>query len=209
MGTFVAVGDSFTVGVGDDPEAGGWIQRTATALTSKGRIHDFRNLAARNVLLDDVLQQQLPKVGGRPRIISAIAGANDILVRRCDVDDVIEKADRLIDWAMSRAEMAVLTCTCPDFFADRSARLRRLSARVDTLNRHVHRRQRDAPRRLLVVDAHGILSDPSLWADDGLHANPKGHARLAEAATTTVLDAERQLNGGTGPQPPPEMSPVR
>jgi hypothetical protein len=92
----------------------------------------------------------------------------------------------------------VLTCTCPDFFADRSARLRRLSARVDTLNRHVHRRQQDAPSQLLVVDAHKILSDPSLWADDGIHANPQGHARLAEAATTTVLEAERQLNGGTG-----------
>jgi lysophospholipase L1-like esterase len=85
------VGDSFTVGVGDDPEAGGWIQRTATALTSAGRIHEFRNLAVRSVLLDDVLQQQVPKVGGRPRIISAIAGANDILVRRCDLDESSRK----------------------------------------------------------------------------------------------------------------------
>jgi hypothetical protein len=198
IGTLVAVGDSFTVGVGDDPEAGGWIQRTATALTSAGRIHEFRNLAVRSVLLDDVLQQQVPKVGGRPRIISAIAGANDILVRRCDLDDVIEKADRLIDWAMSRAEMAVLTCTCPDFFADRSARLRRLSARVDTLNRHVPstpaRRTEPAARRRRP-------QDPQRPEPVGRRRNPRkpqGHARLAEAATTTVLEAERQLNGGTG-----------
>jgi lysophospholipase L1-like esterase len=30
---WVAVGDSFTAGTGDDPDQGGWIARTAAALT--------------------------------------------------------------------------------------------------------------------------------------------------------------------------------
>jgi lysophospholipase L1-like esterase len=182
---WVAVGDSFTAGTGDDPDHGGWIARTAAALTRAGKIAAFHNHAERGVRIGDVLERQVPRVDGRARIISAIAGANDILVRRCSVPAVISRGDQLLDWALATADI-VLTCTCPDFFAGRSAQLSRLSARVDALNQHIAQRRHEIPQ-LIVIDAGQILADPSLWADDGVHANPRGHEQLADAATAALL----------------------
>ena len=54
---------------------------------------------------------------------------------------------------------------------------------------HVERRRREAPARVIVVDAHRILADPALWADDKIHPNPEGHQRLAEAATALLRQA--------------------
>lgn len=184
---WVAVGDSFTAGTGDDPRHGGWIARTAAALTRAGRIAAFHNHAERGVRIQDVLERQVPRIDGRARIISAIAGANDILVRRCSLPAVICRADQMLDWALDTADV-VVTSTCPDFFAGRSARLSRLSARVDALNQHVAQRCDDIPQ-LIVVDAGKILADPTLWAEDGVHANPRGHQQLAEAATAALLSA--------------------
>jgi lysophospholipase L1-like esterase len=186
---WVAVGDSFTAGSGDDPHQGGWIPRAAAALSEAGQIGGFHNYAERGVRLADVLESQVPRVSGRARIISAIAGANDILERRCSLSAVTDRADQLLDWALSKADI-VLTCTCPDFFAGRSGQLRRLSSRIDTINQHVQQRRRDIPN-LVVIDANGILADRDLWADDGVHANPQGHTLLARAATEVLFAALR------------------
>jgi lysophospholipase L1-like esterase len=182
---WVAVGDSFTAGTGDDPRHGGWIARTATALIRAGTISAVYNHAERGVQIEDVLERQVPSVDGRARIISAIAGANDILVRRCSLPAVITRGDRLLDWGLATADI-VLTSTCPDFFSGRSAQLSRLSARVDTLNQHIARRNHDTPR-LIVIDAYKILADQTLWAPDGIHANPEGHRQLADAAIPALL----------------------
>jgi lysophospholipase L1-like esterase len=182
---WIAVGDSFTAGTGDDPREGGWIHRTAAAVTRAGRVASFQNHAVAGARIDDVLQRQLPLVQGRARVISAIAGANDILDRRCSVSAVAERADRLIDWALGRAEI-VLTCTCPNFVTGRAVQLRRLASRIDTLNQHVERRRRETAS-LVVIDAYRILTDPGLWADDGIHANPHGHKELSQVATEVLL----------------------
>jgi hypothetical protein len=155
-----------------------------------GYIAAFHNHAERGVRIEDVLERQVPRVDGRARIISAIAGANDILERRCSLPAVISRGDLLLDWALATADI-VLTCTCPDFFARRSAQLTRLSARVDTLNQHIAQRSHDI-QRLLVIDANKILADPTLWANDGVHATPDGHEQLAAAATSALLLELRQ-----------------
>ena len=183
---WAAVGDSFTAGTGDDPYHGGWIPRAAAALKRSGKIAGFCNHSEPGVRLDDVLESQVPCVKGHPRVISAIAGANDILERRCSLPAVTDRADQLLDWALSKADI-VLTCTCPDFFAGRP-QLRRLSSRVDSLNRRLEQRRRDAPD-LVVVDAHRILANRGLWADDGIHPNPHGHTQLAKAATEILSAA--------------------
>jgi lysophospholipase L1-like esterase len=183
--TWIAVGDSFTAGTGDDPHHGGWVRRTATALTQAGRITEFRNHAEPGVRLEHVLSRQVPLVTDRADVISAIAGANDLLMPRSAPSTVIQEVDKLLDWALAMTDVVLMT-TCPDFFANRSGNLRRLSARVDTLNDHLERRRREAPARVIVVDAHGILADPVLWADDQIHPNPEGHQRLAEAAAALL-----------------------
>jgi lysophospholipase L1-like esterase len=178
---WVAVGDSFTAGTGDEPQHGGWVARTATALAQDGRVDSFRNLAKPGVRIDAVLHEQVPRVTDRVEIVSAIAGANDLMARRCDLQVLLRHVDTLLDWALDHAQL-VLTSTCPDFLVSRSAQLPRLAARIEAINKHVERRRLDAPGQLVVVDAHTILTDAALWSPDGIHANPHGHERLATAA---------------------------
>ncbi len=186
------MGDSFTAGTGDDPQYGGWIARTATALARAGRVGDFRNLAAPGAHLAAVLHDQAPLVVDRAEIISAIAGANDLMARRVDLAIVLQQMDELLDWALDHADL-VVTCTCPDFLVGRSARLPRLAARIDTVNEHVEQRCTDAAGRLLVVDAHAVMAEPALWAPDGIHANPRGHAQLTETAIPLLEQATISL----------------
>lgn len=155
----------------------------------RGLIDTFANHAEHGVPIADVIERQLPLVEGRHWCISVIAGANDLLAPRCDLDALATRVDAAMDAALTRADV-VLTSTCPDFFARRSARLSRLSARVDALNAHVRRREISAAGRIAVMDAHALLGDPTLWDADGLHPNPDGHAELARralAALATLL----------------------
>lgn len=188
---WIAVGDSFTAGTGDDPGHGGWVRRTASTLIDRGQLDELRSYAVPGVRLAHVLDQQIPRVGltGRATIISAIAGANDLLRAGCDLAAVAGQVDQVLDWALANAEI-VLATNCPNFVANRPATLRRLGIRIDTLNDHVEKRCRDAGGRIRLVDAYRSLADPELWTDDGLHANAAGHQRLAEAA-------EAALNGSS------------
>ncbi|HET6918878.1 MAG TPA: hypothetical protein VFI46_05345 [Jiangellaceae bacterium] len=58
--------------------------RTATQLTRLGRITDFRSHAEPGAHLGDVIGRQVPLATSRADIVSAIAGANDLLAPRCD-----------------------------------------------------------------------------------------------------------------------------
>jgi lysophospholipase L1-like esterase len=61
---WIAVGDSFTAGTGDEPRHGGWIPRTAAAFTQAGKITGFHNHAQRGVRLGDVLRTRFPASAG-------------------------------------------------------------------------------------------------------------------------------------------------
>jgi phosphatidylinositol alpha 1,6-mannosyltransferase len=186
------VGDSFTAGTGDDPQHGGWVARTANALTAAGRVGAFRNLAVPGARLAAVLYRQVPLVVDRVEIISAIAGANDLMARRVDPAALLQQVDELLDWALDHADL-VLTCTCPNFLVGRSAHLPRLAARIHTINEYVEQRRTSAAGRLIVVDAHTVLAEPALWATDGIHANPNGHALLADTAIPLLNQATLPL----------------
>lgn len=202
---WVAVGDSFTAGTGDDSNHGGWIARTATALAHTGRVAGFRNLAQRGARVDAVLREQVPLVTERVEIISAIAGANDLMKGRGDIGPALRQMDQLMDWALGHAELT-LTCTCPDFLLTRSSQLPRLAGRIAAVNEHVKRRQAEAAGRLVVVDAYAMLADEALWAADGIHANPRGHALLATTATP-LLDEALTTLGRQPPIPSPPNKP--
>jgi lysophospholipase L1-like esterase len=66
--TYVALGDSFTEGVGDpDPVTGaerGWADRLASVLAEGEPAFRYANLAVRGMLLDRVLATQVPARSG-------------------------------------------------------------------------------------------------------------------------------------------------
>jgi lysophospholipase L1-like esterase len=174
--TWIALGDSFTAGTGDD--GGGWITRAHSALAGANQLAELVLLAERGVSIRSVLTEQAPRL--QPcRVASVIAGANDILRPHPDLELLDQQIDELLDLALTRADI-VLTTTCPNFGLPRVLPSRKLHDRILRLNAHVAQRA-DSDDRLVVVDAYVILSERELWSYDKLHPNPGGHARLADA----------------------------
>ena len=102
IGSYVAVGDSFTEGVGDPGPDGafvGWADRFAVLLADRWPEGDFgyTNLAVRGKLLDQIMEDQLTRaVRLAPDLVSFCAGGNDILRPGTDPDEVAERFERAI-----------------------------------------------------------------------------------------------------------------
>jgi lysophospholipase L1-like esterase len=113
IGSFVALGDSFTEGLENpDPDGGfiGWADRVAAVLA--GQVPGFRyaNLAIRGKLLPEVVAEQVPRaVELAPDLVSLAAGGNDIL-RGSDVDALAARFDPAVA-ALQAAGCRVLIFT--------------------------------------------------------------------------------------------------
>jgi len=183
--SWVALGDSFTSGVGDDPDEGGWVARAARALSAGGRPIELHNHAVRGEVVSAVLEQQVPLLPASATIVSAIAGANDLLEYRYRPAELAAQVRQLVHAAAAAGEL-VLTSTCPDFFAHRYGPGSKLTRRIDALNAAVADAVRDAVGTVLVLDTHAVLLDASLWDVDGIHPNPTGHQLLADHAVALI-----------------------
>ncbi|HXH80021.1 SGNH/GDSL hydrolase family protein [Nocardioides sp.] len=185
---FVALGDSFTEGVGDPDETRpnglrGWADRVAEVLAS--RTDDFRyaNLAIRGRKLDGVIAEQVaPAIALRPDLISIYAGGNDILRPQVDIDAIVDRYDAALGrLAATGARLLVFTAYDPGG----SAIFRPLRGRFAIYNEMV----RWAAERhgATIVDYWRLrdLRDQRHWDSDRLHMGPHGHQRVAMA----VLDA--------------------
>jgi lysophospholipase L1-like esterase len=92
---FVAIGDSFTEGVGDwEPRlpngVRGWADRVAKQLSKEDAQWRYANLGIRSRRLDKIIEEQIePALAMNPDVISFYAGGNDILEFRKDLDKVL------------------------------------------------------------------------------------------------------------------------
>src|SRR5690625_2206608 len=90
---FVALGDSFTEGIGDpDPEVPGghrgWADRVAEELGRSVAGFEYANLAIRGRLYQQILDEQLsPALELDADLISLFTGSNDV-IRRGDTDEI-------------------------------------------------------------------------------------------------------------------------
>src|SRR5690606_2565066 len=91
---YVALGDSFTEGIGD-PEPGspggnrGWADRVAETLSQGTETFSYANLAIRGRLLQQIVDEQVePAIALKPDLISLSAGGNDIIRPSTDPDEV-------------------------------------------------------------------------------------------------------------------------
>jgi lysophospholipase L1-like esterase len=102
VNSFVALGDSFTEGVGDYYEDGlscrGWADRFAEDLAAQ-RAPGLRyaNLAIRGKLLDQVIEEQVPAaLALAPDLVSVAAGGNDLLRPRADPDQLAAMFEEMV-----------------------------------------------------------------------------------------------------------------
>ncbi|RYJ02430.1 MAG: SGNH/GDSL hydrolase family protein, partial [Actinomycetales bacterium] len=92
---YVALGDSFTEGVGDHDPARpnavrGWADRVAEVLAGQTEDFSYANLAIRGRKLLPIIDEQLePALALAPDLVSLYAGANDVLRPRIDVPEPV------------------------------------------------------------------------------------------------------------------------
>ncbi|MEP6981706.1 MAG: SGNH/GDSL hydrolase family protein, partial [Nakamurella sp.] len=92
---YLALGDSFTEGVGDQDDSRpngvrGWADRVAEVLGTAAADFTYANLAIRGRKLAQVIDEQVtPAVALEPDLITLYAGANDVLRPKVDIDRLI------------------------------------------------------------------------------------------------------------------------
>lgn len=158
----------------------GWADRLAERIARDQGGLLYANLALRGRRTSEVHDQQLPKaLAMRPDLALVVAGTNDLLRPAFDAEVVARDLGRM-QVALIRAGATVVSFTLPDL-GPVMPLARPLRARVLALARAL--REASARSGAILVDftAHPFASDPRLWSEDRLHANPLGHARIAEA----------------------------
>lgn len=191
--TFVAIGDSFTEGVGDpDPVTGaerGWADRVAETMARQRPSLRYANLAVRGVVLDQVVTTQLPRaLAMRPDLVSLCAAGNDLLRPGADLADLAARLeDAVVTLRASGADVVLFT----GFDTRTTPVVRFASRRIAAMNTDIRAMARRHGAYLADLWVMPTLADPRTRADDRLHLNADGHARVADRVCEVLgVDAE-------------------
>lgn len=181
---YVAIGDSFTEGVGDDVPDGtsrGWADLVASGLASAtGRTVHYANLAVRGRLLEPIATTQLDAalaLSPAPTLLTFNGGGNDMMRRGVDLARLVRLTEHVIRRCADAGVRLVLLSG-----ADPSAGL--------PLGRVIHRRgtaltdavtELAGRHDLVFVDMFNDheIRGPGYWSADRLHLNSDGHRRVA------------------------------
>jgi lysophospholipase L1-like esterase len=181
---YVAVGDSFTEGVGDELPDGsvrGWADVLAAGLAaSLGEPVHYANLAVRGRLLTPIMTEQVDAaltLSPTPTMITLNGGGNDMLRPGMDAARLIALTEAAVTRCLDAGVRPVLVCG-----PDPSERLpfgRSFRTRGDLLTAAIT--DLGARRGVTVVDTFhdAEIRRPGYWSPDRLHLNAAGHHRVA------------------------------
>lgn len=185
---YVALGDSFTEGVGDpDPSRPnglrGWADQVAERLATLEPGFRYANLAIRGRKLPAILEEQLePGLAMRPDLVSIHGGGNDVLRPKVDIDALAARYDegigRLVD---SGARVVMFTLFDPGTTGVYAAMRGRFAVFNEWAREIAERHQ------VTLVDMWRMrdVELPAVMDSDRMHLNSAGHTYMA----TKVLDA--------------------
>lgn len=179
---YVAIGDSFTEGVGDEQPDGsvrGWADLLAQGIAdATGTAIDYANLAIRGRLLGPILAEQLePALALGPTIVTLNGGGNDMLRPRTDIAWIMRETERaLLRIREAGAEPILLAGANPTAGLPSGQRVR---VKGDEMVRSA----------AVLADRLGVryadnwsdaeLTGRQYWSPDRLHLAPVGHHRVA------------------------------
>ena len=186
---YVALGDSFTEGVGDVDASRpngvrGWADRVAEVLATGTDDFGYANLAIRGRTLRPILAEQLePAIALEPDLITIYAGGNDLIRPRCDVDALGELYDEAVGTLIATgATVGVFTAFDPGG----GGPFARLRGRFAVYNERV--REIAERHGAVVLDSWRMRPEhPELmWSEDRLHLGPLGHRAVAIEVLDTL-----------------------
>jgi lysophospholipase L1-like esterase len=179
---YVALGDSFTEGVGDPDPARpngvrGWADRVAEVLATTTPDFGYANLAIRGRTLQPIVDEQVePALALEPDLVTIYAGANDIMRPKVDIDRLATSYDEAVG-KLSGCGARVVMFTA--FDPSGSALHRPLRGRWALYNEVV---REIADRHVATLVDYWRMRefrDWSLWSEDRLHMNSAGHQLMA------------------------------
>jgi lysophospholipase L1-like esterase len=192
---YVAIGDSFTEGIGDpEPRSPGghrgWADRVAEVLSQQTEDFAYANLAVRGRLLQQILDEQIePALELRPDLITVSMGGNDVIRPGTDPDEIAARFDDGIA-RLRRDGATVVMFNGPDI--GMTPVLRSIRGKVAIYNENLRTiaQKHDA----IVADMWSLreLTDPRMWAPDRLHFSPVGHQAIARMVLR-ALNVENDL----------------
>ena len=186
---YVALGDSFTEGVGDpEPRSPGglrgWADRVAEELSVGHEDFAYANLAVRGLLLHQILDQQVgPAMALKPDLVTLNGGGNDLIFRRSDPDKLAARLDAGVELLASTGATVVLFAG-PDWGA--TPVLGRTRGKVAIFNENL--RIIAARHDALIADLWALreLTHPLMWDPDRLHFSPLGQHTIAMMVLDTL-----------------------
>lgn len=204
---FVAIGDSFTEGIGDpSPESPGgnrgWADRVAEVLSESVPDFAYANLAVRGKLIAQIVADQVePALALQPDLITICAGGNDVIRPGTDPDEISAQfEDAVIRLTSGGATVVVFTGIDTNF----SPVLRTFRGKVAIYNENV----RAIAERYdcIVADQWALkeIQDGRFFADDRLHLNTLGHHEVARMVLR-ALNVPHTLTP-MQPEPLPRLS---
>jgi len=188
---YVAIGDSYTEGLGDtlpDGSERGWADLVAAGLAAgEGKPIRYANLAIRGRLLEPIVTEQLDAalaLDPPPTLLSLAGGGNDMMRPGGDMARLTALTERAIKRCLDAGVRVVLLSG-----ADPSARLpfgNVMRRRGELLTRAVA----DFPSRYDVTFVD-VFHDEEIrragyWSADRLHLNAAGHRRVAGLVLTAL-----------------------
>ena len=188
---YVAIGDSFTEGVGDDLPGGqvrGWADLVAFGLAAASpSTVAYANLAIRGKLLGPIVADQLePALAQSPDLVSICGGGNDLMRPRVEISYVVDLLSVVADRAIAQgAHVVMLSGANPSRHLPMGSLMQRRGDLLADACRIAFTR----PGITLVDNwADTELEERRYWSADKLHLNARGHTRIA-ARVLQALDA--------------------
>jgi lysophospholipase L1-like esterase len=212
MTTYVALGDSITLGIGDpirleDPAGGrarrawrGWAALLAEGLCDP----ELHIIAGNGACSANVEREQLPRaLELRPDIASVVVGVNDMLRPDFDPARIGAAAAHTIG-ALRAAGATVLTMRLPD--PGRMLGMPGVLARPIATRAHQINAVMD-----MIAERFGTLHfdaasdeeayDPQMWAVDRLHPSERGHRLIARRFHALLAEAGHPVGTPPGAEP--------
>ena len=186
---YVAIGDSFTEGVGDELPGGrvrGWADLVAQGLAdATGEPIQYANFAIRGRLLARIIGEQLePALALHPTLVSFNGGGNDMLRPGTDVPWIVAESERaLTRIGDAGAEPLLLAGANPTIGIPRGAQVK---AKGDQMTAAAG--ELAARLRIRFCDnwSDPVLARREYWSPDRLHLASVGHARVASNVLRTL-----------------------